>query len=85
MAIRNIRARYQDGRFEPLEPVELEEGCEVDVQVDVAAPEQRVPSYARGLIELQRSWPKEMHEQPQIDRAKTYRDELYGRRPTDNA
>ena len=47
-----IRARYEKGVFTPLEPLELEEGCEVDVSVP--ADEQDLPERAgnRDLRDL---------------------------------
>ena len=49
-----IRARYEKGVFTPLEPLELEEGCEVDVSVpangseEQGEPKEWVPIRADG-------------------------------------
>lgn len=34
MVLRSVRARFTDGKLEPLEPLGLEEGAEVAVTVD---------------------------------------------------
>ena len=34
MALRTVKARFADGKLEPLEPIGLEEGSEVSVTVD---------------------------------------------------
>ena len=41
MVMRSVRARFADGKLEPLEPLELEEGCEVTVSVE--APVEEAP------------------------------------------
>lgn len=37
--VQMVRARYQSGLLEPLEPLALEEGCEVWITVNPSAPE----------------------------------------------
>jgi predicted DNA-binding antitoxin AbrB/MazE fold protein len=39
---KTIKARYHEGRFEPLEPLDLEEGSEV--LITVAGPEAAAPA-----------------------------------------
>lgn len=71
-----VRARYVDGALQPLEPLELEDGCEVNLSVDPdpAPPESLTEMFRRIRVAAPLG-----EEQPlPPDGAKNYKHYLYG-------
>ncbi|MCY3733229.1 MAG: antitoxin family protein [Chloroflexi bacterium] len=85
MPHRTIRARYANGVLNPLEPLDLSEGCEVTVDVTVdhdsssaAAPKHAdKPRILEIIDEVQREFPNAFAGMPH-DGATQYKHYLYG-------
>ena len=74
------RARYVDGRFELLEPLNLPDGCQVTLEVALESSEyDSGGSWLIDLVdELQRKHPPETREPLPTDGAMNYKHYLYG-------
>ena len=73
----HIKARYANGKLEPLEPLDLAEGCEVVLEVS----EQQIsqyPSYVNWILAEQATWPATELDGPPSDLAKNKKHYLYG-------
>ena len=82
MTIR-VRARYAEGMLTPLEPLEIEEGCEVVVTVDGVAETESAqhpdyPNYVSWILEEQARWPLEELGGAPSDLARNKKHYLYG-------
>lgn len=80
-----VRARYADGVLTPLEPLDLEEGCEIDMSLELPPPaagaEEDEPLAQRLLRlreELHAQLPPEAFEGPPTDWSLNYKHYLYG-------
>ena len=74
-----IRARYVGGKLEPLEPLDLEEGCEVLFDADAVEVREGSPanSILSILAEVHRKHPEAFRDGPH-DGAKHKKHYLYG-------
>ena len=89
MATRSVRARFADGKLEPLEPLDLDEGCEVTVTVEEpieeAPREEEEPIEGEGggaavlsiIRRLHAKYPNMSGDGPH-DMAQYYKHYLYG-------
>ena len=73
-----IRARYANGKLEPLEPLNLSEGCEVTVTVSEQDPEPESESLLEMFERLHRKYPPETRGDAPTDGARNYKHYLYG-------
>ena len=75
-----VRARYADGKLEPLEPLDLAEGCEVLVEISQQELGQgaNYPDYVNWILAEQASWPASEREGPPTDLARNKKHYLYG-------
>ncbi len=84
MASQTIRARYANGVFTPLEPVEIEEGCEAQILVnDEGAAEDAVdvarqPRILEIIEEVHRDFPPEQWGHHPADFVQNKKHYLYG-------
>ena len=85
--IANVRARYANGVLTPLEPLDLEDGAEVNVSVEAAQPKasHETPPPNGGLaaivervLEMQKDIPPEAWDDLPTDLAKNKKHYLYG-------
>ncbi len=72
-----FRARYANGKLEPLEPLNLKDGCEVTVTVSEDA-ETGAESLLEMFERLHRKYPPETREPMPTDGARNYKHYLYG-------
>lgn len=72
-----VRARYANGKLEPLEPLNLTEGCEVTVTVAEES-ETAAESILDMFERLHRKHPPETRGDAPTDGAKNYKHYLYG-------
>ena len=73
-----VRARYTDGKLEPLEPLDLSEGCLVTLSVSDEEPEPETESLLDMFERLHRKYPPETRGEAPSDGAKNYKHYLYG-------
>ena len=82
-----VRARYENGVLTPLEPLDLEEGAEVEVSVESApvgaseetpAPKGGLAGIVERVKELHKAIPPEELDGRPSDGAKNYKHYLYG-------
>ena len=79
-----IRAKYHNGVLTPLEPLEIEEGAEVIVSVEDAAPEASgtakggLPTLVEMIDRLRESYPPDMWDGLPTDLVKNKKHYLYG-------
>ena len=80
MASQTIRARYANGVFTPLEPVEIEEGCEAQILVsdEGAAEAARHPRIIEIIDEIHREFPPEQWGHHPADFVQNKKHYLYG-------
>ena len=79
MVLRSVRVRFTDGKLEPLDELDLEEGAEVEVTLeDGRSPGTDAPSLLAMFEELHESVPLRGQEGLPPDGAKHYRRYLYG-------
>lgn len=71
-----IRARYTDGKLEPLEPLDLTDGCEV--MLTVSESETEPDSLIEIFERLHRKYPPAIRGDAPTDGAKNYKHYLYG-------
>ena len=84
--ITNVRARYENGVLTPLEPLDLEEGAEVEVSVntpvqvsqETPTPKQGLPGIVERVLEMQKEIPPEAWDVLPTDLAKNKKHYLYG-------
>ena len=72
-----VKARYSNGKLEPLEPLNLTEGCLVSLSVS-EEPEPGGESVLEMFEKLHRDFPPESRELLPTDGAKNYKHYLYG-------
>lgn len=76
----DVRARYTDGVFTPLEPVDLDEGTEVTVSITAAVPDPNGGASVLQIIEeLDAEHPPEDLSALPVDLAENAKHYLYGR------
>ena len=81
MATRSVRARFADGKLEPLEPLELEEGCEVTVSVEEPPEEEGAGAAVLRIIDdLHATIPDLRENDWPTDLAENYKRYFYGPR-----
>lgn len=75
-----IRARYANGKLEPLEPLDLKDGCEVIVEISEQQPpsDPNYPDYVNWILAEQANWPPSEFEGPPSDLAQNKKHHLYG-------
>lgn len=73
-----VKARYTNGKLEPLEPLELSEGCLVSLTVSEEEPEAEAESLLEMFERLHRKYPPETRGDAPTDGAKNYKHYLYG-------
>ena len=75
-----VKARYADGVLTPLEPLDLEDGCDVTVEVVLEPSDQDSDgNWLLDLVdELHRRYPPETLEPMPTDGAMNYKHYLYG-------
>ena len=75
-----VKARYANGKLEPLEPLDLAEGCEVIVEISEQQPAQapNYPGYVNWILAEQATWPATELEGPPSDLAQNKKHYLYG-------
>ena len=79
MVLRSVRVRFTDGKLEPLDELDLEEGAEVEVTLeDGRSPDTDAPSLLGMFEELHESVPRRGQDDLPPDGAKQYRRYLYG-------
>ncbi len=77
--IANIKARYENGVLTPLEPLDLEEGKEVVLSIEDAAPQANGKESILEMFErLRNSVPSDTWDNMPADGAKNYKHYLYG-------
>ena len=77
--IRTVRTRYSGGKLEPLEPLALEEGRELDVSFeDEPAPAAEHESLLEMIDRLHTSFPADPLDDLPADFAMNYKHYLYG-------
>ena len=77
--IANVRARYENGVLTPLEPLDLEEGAEVVVSVEEAAPQTNGTESILEMFErLRNSVPPDAWDNMPTDFVKNKKHYLYG-------
>ena len=77
--IANIKARYENGVLMLLEPLDLEEGQEVVVSIEDAAPQANGKESILEMFErLRNSVPPDTWDNMPTDGAKNYKHYLYG-------
>lgn len=69
-----IRARYVDGALIPFPPLDLEEGCQLDITVEQESRPQTFTEYLEWLKCLQESVPAEEWDELPADGAQRFRD-----------
>ena len=75
----SVKARYANGVLTPLEPLDLEEGDEVTVLIEGAAPSGGgLAAIARKVRELHKSTPSDARDDLPTDLAKNKKHYLYG-------
>ena len=72
-----VRARYTNGKLEPLEPLDLTDGCEVMLTVSEESAAQPV-SLLEMFARLHRKYPPETRDPMPTDGARNYKHYLYG-------
>ena len=72
-----VKARYANGKLEPLEPLDLREGCEVILEISEEQPPQ-YPGYVNRILAEQATWPATEVDGPPSDLAMNKKHYLYG-------
>ncbi|MCY4618588.1 MAG: DUF104 domain-containing protein [Chloroflexi bacterium] len=73
-----VKARYANGKLEPLEPLNLSEGCLVTLSVSDEEPAPESESLLEMFDRLHRKYPPETRGDAPTDGAKNYKHYLYG-------
>ena len=81
--IANVKARYTNGVFTPLEPLDLEEGAEVALTVEETTKMAKEPTGSlmpmlERVKQIQATFPPEAWNGLPADGAKNYKHYLYG-------
>ncbi len=77
--IRTVRTRYSRGKLEPLEPLDMEEGREVEVSFeDAPVADGERESLLEMFDRLRKSVPAEAWDDMPHDGARNYKHYLYG-------
>lgn len=75
----HVKARYTNGKLEPLEPLDLAEGCLVTLSVsEEPEPETESESILEMFERLHRKYPPESRGDAPTDGARNYKHYLYG-------
>ncbi|MDE2988659.1 MAG: antitoxin family protein [Chloroflexota bacterium] len=69
-----IRARYVDGALIPFPPLDLEEGCQLDITVEQESRPQTFAEYLEWLKHLQDTVPANKWDELPADGAQRFRD-----------
>lgn len=70
----HIRARYVDGALIPFPPLDLEEGCQLDITVEQESRPQTFAEYLEWLKHLQDTVPADNWQELPADGAQCFRD-----------
>jgi len=70
----HIRARYVDGALIPFPPLDLEEGCQLDITVEQESRPHTFAEYLEWLGQLQDSVPTDNWDELPADGAQRFRD-----------
>lgn len=70
----HIRARYVDGALIPFPPLDLEEGCQLDITVEQESRPQTFAEYMAWLKQLQDTVPADNWKELPVDGAQRFRD-----------
>ena len=75
----HVRARYADGLLTPLEPLELQDGCEVTLEISQPQPPRSgLAGIADMVKELHKSMPDDAWDGLPTDLARNKKHYLYG-------
>ena len=83
--IATVKARYSDGVLTPLEPLDLEDGCEVTVSIDDAPPPRRgLAGIVDSVRRLHETTPPDTCDDLPADLAMNKKHYLYGHPKEEN-